>query len=117
MGEARYKLCRVFRRPAYETRENIGAWGTVFDALAVGAVITNALLVGFVGSQMSDALGYHASSRPERLGTFSISGHSYECHLIKRLLRRRRELSAVDSCGGDRACDFALQVRGQDNLA
>eukprot|EP01044_Picomonas_judraskeda_P009211 COSAG03_NODE_1108_length_4802_cov_1359.085903_4_plen_38_part_00 len=36
MAEARYKLCRVFRRPAYETRENIGAWGTVFDALAVG---------------------------------------------------------------------------------
>ena len=82
MAETRYKLCRVFRRPAYETREDIGAWGTVFDALAVGAVITNALLVGFVGSQMSDALGYHTSSRPERLGTdcadnFSISGHSY----------------------------------------
>lgn len=67
-----YKLCRVFRRPNFETRENIGAWGTVFDALAVGAVITNALLVGFVGSQMSDALSVHASGRPERLGNHRL---------------------------------------------
>lgn len=67
-----YKLCRVFRRPVFETRENIGAWGTVFDSLAVGSVITNALLVGFVGSQMSDALGVRASSRPERLGNHRL---------------------------------------------
>ena len=67
-----YKLCRVFRRPQIETRENIGAWATVFDALAVGAVMTNAALVGFVGSQMSDALGVRASSRPERIGNYRL---------------------------------------------
>ena len=62
-----YKICRVYRRPECLTRESIGAWGTVFDSLAVGSVITNALLVGFVGSQLADTIGVTAHSRGERL--------------------------------------------------
>lgn len=48
-----YKLCRVHRRPEFQTRQDIGAWETVFETIAVLAVITNSALIGFVGSQMS----------------------------------------------------------------
>ena len=49
-----YKLCKVHRRPEYQTRSDIGAWETVFETIAVASVVTNALLIGIVGSQMSD---------------------------------------------------------------
>jgi hypothetical protein len=51
-----YKLCQVHRRPEFQTRMDIGAWETVFETIAVSAVITNAALIGFVGSQMSQYL-------------------------------------------------------------
>ena len=64
-----YKLCKVYRRPAYTTRQDIGTWETVFEMIAVGAVITNALLIGFVGSQMSmwlDTTGYESFHQEAR---------------------------------------------------
>ena len=64
-----YKLCKVHRRPEYFTRQDIGAWRTVFETIAVGAVITNALLIGFVGSQMAtwfDTSGYEAQNQEAR---------------------------------------------------
>ena len=52
-----YKLCKVYRRPMYATRQDIGSWQTVYESIAIMAVMTNAMLTGFVGSQIAAWLG------------------------------------------------------------
>jgi len=72
-----YKLCTVFRRPEYQTRQDIGAWEIVFETIAVGAVITNALLIGFVGSQMATwfhTAHYEEQSQQERTTDWRLWG-------------------------------------------
>ena len=65
-----YKLCKVHRRPEYATRQDIGSWQTVYETIAVMAVMTNAMLTGFVGSQTAAWLGedrYEEASSARRM--------------------------------------------------
>lgn len=65
-----YKLCRVYRRPVYATRQDIGSWQTVYESIAIMAVMTNAMLTGFVGSQTAAWLGedrYEEASSARRM--------------------------------------------------
>ena len=52
-----YKLCKVHRRPEFATRQDIGSWQTVYETIAIMAVMNNAMLTGFVGSQTAVWLG------------------------------------------------------------
>ena len=61
------KLCRVHRRVQCASREDIGVWNQVFDTLAVSAVMTNAALICFIGSQMTDVLDTHTHSKLSRI--------------------------------------------------
>jgi len=61
-----FKLCRAYRRPEFVTRNTIGSWYQVFDVVAVIAVLTNSVLVGFVGSQVSTALNVAVANRETR---------------------------------------------------
>eukprot|EP00301_Raphidiophrys_heterophryoidea_P003908 c11743_g1_i5.p1 GENE.c11743_g1_i5~~c11743_g1_i5.p1 ORF type:complete len:739 (+),score=209.09 c11743_g1_i5:120-2336(+) len=47
------KVINFTRRPAYRGCEDIGTWQTVFQALSVLCVLTNACLLGFTSSYMS----------------------------------------------------------------
>ena len=48
-----YQLCSVHQRTKWRTQEDIGSWAGVFQALSIINVITNACLIGFVGSQLA----------------------------------------------------------------
>lgn len=48
------KFCTVLQRPRFRQAEDIGAWYTVLNVLGFFAVITNASMIAFVGSQMAD---------------------------------------------------------------
>ena len=52
-GDA-FALCKGSRRRAYQTKQSIGSWYTVLEILSLTAVITNALLTGFVNSTVAD---------------------------------------------------------------
>jgi hypothetical protein len=52
-----FKLCKVHRRPEFATRQDIGSWQTVYESIAIMAVMNNAMLTGFVGSQTAVWLG------------------------------------------------------------
>ena len=47
------KYCTVYRRPAFRQAEDIGSWFTVLNVLGFLAVLTNACMVTFVGSNLS----------------------------------------------------------------
>eukprot|EP01052_Picozoa_sp_SAG31_P046533 SAG31_NODE_8941_length_1359_cov_2.057143_1_plen_62_part_10 len=47
-----WKLCSVYKRYEFKPAQDIGAWEEVFNTITVVAVMTNALLTGFVGSQL-----------------------------------------------------------------
>lgn len=49
------KLCTVTRRPRVRQAEDIGFWFTVLNVLGFFAVITNATMLVFVGSQLGNA--------------------------------------------------------------
>ena len=51
-GDA-WKLCRAFQRPTARPQEDIGAWFNVLNAIGFIAVLTNATMIAFVGSQMA----------------------------------------------------------------
>ena len=53
MRAASFKLCAGYQRPTWKHRTGIGAWHTVMNLLGFLAVITNASMVAFVGSQMA----------------------------------------------------------------
>jgi hypothetical protein len=50
------KLTRSCRRPHYREAEDIGAWQHVIALISTVAVITNALLVTFVGTAAASML-------------------------------------------------------------
>ena len=50
-----HKLCTVTRRPRVRQAEDIGFWFTVLNVLGFFAVITNATMLAFVGSQLGNA--------------------------------------------------------------
>ena len=51
-GDA-WKLCKGFQRPQASPAEDIGSWFTVLNLLGFVAVITNATMIAFVGSQLA----------------------------------------------------------------
>ena len=56
------KFCTVHRRPRVRQSEDIGAWFDVLNILGFLAVITNATMITFVGSQLGEA---HEKGGPE----------------------------------------------------
>ena len=56
---ASYKMCRGFQRPQAKSRSGIGSWFVVLTVLGFLAVITNAAMVAFVGSQEVNATAMH----------------------------------------------------------
>jgi len=48
-----YQLCNMHRRAHWRQQEDIGSWSAVFQMISVINVMTNACLVGFVGSQVA----------------------------------------------------------------
>ena len=56
------KFCTVHRRPRFRQSEDIGAWYEVLNILGFLAVITNATMITFVGSQLGEA---HEQGGPE----------------------------------------------------
>lgn len=52
-GDA-FALCKGSRRRPYQTKRSIGSWYTVLEILSMAAVITNALLTGFINSTVAD---------------------------------------------------------------
>jgi len=49
-----WKLCQEFRRPEPRSQEDIGTWYIILEAVSGAAVLTNAGLVAFTGSQLFD---------------------------------------------------------------
>jgi len=45
-----------FRRPEYRTAEGLGAWNTVFNAMNIISILTNAFIVGFMSILSANAL-------------------------------------------------------------
>jgi hypothetical protein len=61
-----YQLCYMHRRADWRQQEDIGSWASVFQTISVINVMTNACLVGFVGSQVARMV----SDDPEQTDTF-----------------------------------------------
>ena len=51
-GDA-WKLCKAFQRPSARPQEDIGSWYAVLNSIGFIAVLTNATMIAFVGSQMA----------------------------------------------------------------
>jgi len=51
-----WQLCSVHQRARWRQQEDIGSWAGVFQALSLVNVITNACLIGFVGSQLAELM-------------------------------------------------------------
>ena len=76
--DCRYKLCRVHRRPAYATRQDIGSWLTVF-----GAVLK---MMNFVSKMMNFVLKRMHFDRDDRSDVRDDKRHA---HGLRRLSDRR----------------------------
>lgn len=74
-----YKLCNMFKRGEVRSADSIGAWNVVMKALAVGAVLVNATMLCFVGSQVAEHV--HGKNSYE---TKSISNrwHSWQLWVL-----------------------------------
>jgi hypothetical protein len=51
-GDA-WKLCKAFQRPSAGPQEDIGSWYNVLNIIGFIAVLTNATMIAFVGSQIA----------------------------------------------------------------
>ena len=51
-GDA-WKLCKGFQRPVASPQEDIGSWYNVLNIIGFVAVLTNATMIAFVGSQIA----------------------------------------------------------------
>ena len=70
-----YQMCHGFRRPVWKARESIGSWFIVLNVLGFLAVITNASMIAFVGSQQSRNPWFGDSDLSEpvcRIGAYSL---------------------------------------------
>ena len=48
-----WKLCKGFQRPNATSQEDIGSWYNVLNIIGFVAVLTNATMIAFVGSQIA----------------------------------------------------------------
>ena len=74
-----YTVCSMNRRTVWRMQEDIGSWSTVFQTLSFANVLTNACLIGFVGSQMANRIaepGEDTSSFIERFRMYQPNGHT-----------------------------------------
>ena len=62
------KFCTIHQRPQFRNCEDIGAWYDVLNILGFLAVITNAMMLMFVGSQMGDWVGEETDGVNELIG-------------------------------------------------
>jgi len=65
-GDA-WKLCKGYQRPTAAEREDIGSWFTVLNFIGFVAVMTNATMIAFVGSQAAKP-GHEKMSIQNRFG-------------------------------------------------
>ena len=56
-----FKMCYAYQRPVWKARSGIGSWMVVLNVLGFLAVITNASMITFVGSQDAESLGLETS--------------------------------------------------------
>ena len=56
-----FKMCFAYQRPTWKARAGIGSWLAVLNVLGFLAVITNASMITFVGSQDADSLGLEST--------------------------------------------------------
>ena len=54
---AGFKLCYAYQRPVWKARSGIGSWMVVMNVLGFFAVLTNASMITFVGSQDAESMG------------------------------------------------------------
>jgi hypothetical protein len=54
-----WKLCHIHQRPEPRAAEDIGTWQSVFEAIALSAVLTNAGIVAFTSTITSEYSGPH----------------------------------------------------------
>jgi Ca2+-binding EF-hand superfamily protein len=52
------KVCTMYQRPTWRSIPSIGAWGEVVQALAVAAVLVNATMICFVGTELTDGSAF-----------------------------------------------------------
>ena len=69
------KMCFAHQRTEWSQRNSVGAWLTVLSLIAFAGVVTNATMLTFVGSQLSDDLGINAMEAyivSDRVGQVSL---------------------------------------------
>ena len=63
---AGFKMCHAFQRPIFKPRAGIGSWMAFLNVLGFFAVLTNASMITFVGSQDADTMGFETKNMTER---------------------------------------------------
>ena len=61
------KLCYTCQRPLWTQAADIGSWFAVLNILGMAAVLTNATMIAFVGSQFTDGAPRARPPRPSTL--------------------------------------------------
>ena len=69
---ASFKMCHAYQRPVFNPRAGIGSWMVVLNALGYMAVLTNASMITFVGSQDAEAAGLQTSGMTERMHQYPL---------------------------------------------
>jgi hypothetical protein len=67
---AAYRMCHGFQRPPCRDRDGIGSWAVVLNLLGFLAVLTNASMIAFVGSQEAERFQLFSEHKC-RLGVLS----------------------------------------------
>ena len=76
-----YKMCHGFQRPKWKVRTSIGSWNGMLQILGFLAVITNCLMVSFVGSEMATISNLYVDKDQE-----ACHRHSGECNSFSQPL-------------------------------
>eukprot|EP01043_Picozoa_sp_COSAG02_P048445 COSAG02_NODE_4759_length_5019_cov_3.090650_2_plen_465_part_00 len=63
---AGFKMCFAYQRPTFKPRAGIGSWMAFLNVLGFLAVITNASMITFVGSQDADNMGLETENMTQR---------------------------------------------------
>jgi hypothetical protein len=68
-----FKMCYAYQRPVWKPKSGIGAWMVWLNVLGFLAVITNAAMITFVGSQDAESLGLMCKDKHDDPGDGSFS--------------------------------------------
>ena len=113
-GDA-WKLCRAFQRPSARPQEDIGSWYGVLNTIGFIAVLTNATMIAFVGSQMATTDWVVPQDRDEETErTLGASDSEYGAEMsleqTKIYLRSMGHPDIIDSLWSD------ADANGDDKL-